>query len=256
MVPMAEEDDCDPAARRARGAFATTRWTLVAEAAMGDSPEAEEAMEALSLRYWFPLYAFLRRKGLKAEQAEDMTQEFFAQRILTKQIFKGSDRSRGKFRSWLLTSLQNFLNNERDKERAQKRGGGAVHLSLDFREGEERYLAEPFHNLTPEKIYARTWALTQLDATLDTLRDQYENRGQSALFDELKSFLPGAGAPPPHRVVAERTGKTEAAIKMAVSRLRREFGKALRGTIGSTVSDAAELEEEMRDLLNALTSPT
>ena len=212
-------------------------------------------MEALALGYWFPLYAFARRKGLAAEEAEDMTQEFFAQRILTKQIFKGTHPSRGKFRSWLLTSLQNFLHNQHDRNMAQKRGGGQTHLSIDAHEGERRYLAEPSHDLTPEKLYTRAWAVTQLELALNLLGERYEKRAQPDLFEELKPFLPGSGDPPPHRIVAERTGKSEAAIKMAVSRVRREFGAALRDTVGRTVSDRGELEEEIRELLEALSSP-
>ena len=133
--------------------------------------------------------------------------------------------------------MQNFVHNEWDKGNAQKRGGGAVHLSLDFRDGEERYLAEPFHELTPEKLYTRARALTQLETALESLRDRYVKRGQAGLFEELEAFLPGACDPPPHRVVADRTGKSEPAIKMAVSRLRREFGTTLREAVGRIVSD-------------------
>ena len=183
-----------------------------------------------------------------------MTQEFFSRQIITKRIFEGTHPSRGKFRSWLLASLQNFLNNEWDKRRAQKRGGGRTHFPLDFRDGEERYLAELGHELTPEKIYIRTWALTQLDNSLQTICGRYERRGQAELFTELKRFLPGAGDPLPHATVAERTGRSEAAIKMAVSRLRREFGETLREAVQRTVSDPDELEEEMRELLGAFST--
>ena len=251
MASMADDDEHSPPERPA-AAFATTRWTIVAEAARSHSPEAENAMEALAIGYWYPLYAFLRRRGMRPQDAEDLTQEFFSRRILTKQIFKGTDPARGKFRSWLLTSLQNFLHNEREKDNAQKRGGGATHLSLDFHDGEQRYLAEPSHDLTPEKIYDRAWALTQLQDAHRALGDRYESGGRGELFHELKRFLPGADDAPPHAEVAARIGKSESAIKMAVSRMRKEFGATLREIVGRTVSDPGQLDEEMRDLLRAL----
>jgi len=236
----------------ARGAFSTTRWTLVAQAARTHSPEGEAAMEELSVRYWYPLYAFARRKGLGPEDAEDMTQEFFAKQIVTRRVFKNTDQTQGKFRSWLLACLQNFLANQWARQRAQKRGGEAVHLALDFCDGERRYLAEPAHELTPERLYNRAWASTQIDRALEELERSYRDREGGGLFDELRRFLPGACDPQPHAVVAERVGKSEAAIKMAVSRLRREFGQTLRTIVSRTVSSAAELDEEIRELIDSL----
>ena len=178
--------------REGASCFATTHWSVVLSAAKSHSPRAEEALETLSLTYWYPLYVYLRRKGLDVHAAEDMTQDFFARRVLTGLIFKGVTPDRGKFRSWLLTSLQNFQRNEWDRQKAQKRGGDRPHVSIDLQDGEDRYLAEPSHDLTPEKIYERVWAMTLLDQAIETLREKYTANGADDLFGELKQFLPGA----------------------------------------------------------------
>jgi len=234
--------------------FATTHWSVVVSAARTDSPRAGEALETLSLTYWYPLYAYLRRKGLDTHAAEDMTQDFFARRVVTRLIFKGVTPDRGKFRSWLLTSLQNFQRNEWDRQKAQKRGGDRPHVSIDLQDGEGRYLAEPGHDLTPEKIYERAWAMTLLNRALESLRAKYAGNGAEGLFDELKRFLPGALNACPYAEVAGRLDKSEGAVKMAVSRLRREYGATLRDEIKRTVSSPEELQEELHYLLTVLGS--
>lgn len=240
--------------READGNFATTHWSLVLSAARTNSSRAVEALEALSLTYWYPLYVYLRRKGLDVHAAEDMTQEFFARRVVTGRIFKGATPDRGKFRSWLLTSLQNFQRNEWDRQQAQKRGGGRLHISIDMQNGEGRYLADPSHDLTPEKIYERVWAMTLLDRAIENLCEKYAANGAQALFDELKQFLPGATSASPYSEVAARLDKSEAAVKMAVSRLRQEYGVILRDEIKRTVSNPEELREELQYLLTVLGS--
>lgn len=249
---MSTSDQREEGLPAAASRFATTHWSVVASAARTHSPRAAEALETLSLTYWYPLYVYLRRKGLTAHEAEDMTQDFFARRIVTKLIFKGVTPDRGKFRSWLLASLQNFQRNERDRRNAQKRGGDQPHVSLDLRDGEGRYLAEPKHDLSPDKIYERTWAMTLLERALETLGAKYAQDDNETFFDELKRFLPGALSTSPYAEVAARLDKTEAAIKMAVSRLRREYGSTLRDEIKRTVSTPEEVEEELQHLLSIL----
>ena len=249
---MPPSDHLEEGSPAAAGNFATTHWSVIASAARTQSPRAAEALEALSLTYWYPLYVYLRRKGLTAHEAEDMTQDFFARRIVTKLVFKGVTPDRGKFRSWLLTSLQNFQRNEWDRRNAQKRGGNQPHISLDLTDGEDRYLAEPGHDLTPDKIYDRVWAMTLLDRALESLRAKYARDDDEAFFDELKRFLPGALSTSPYVEVAARLDKTEAAVKMAVSRLRREYGTTLRDEIKRTVSTPDEVQQELQHLLAIL----
>lgn len=233
--------------------FATTHWSVVA-AARTDSTRAGEALETLALTYWYPLYAYLRRKGLDTAAAEDMTQDFFARRVVTRLIFKGVNPDRGKFRSWLLTSLQNFQRNEWHRQKAEKRGGDRPHVSIDVQDGEGRYLAEPGHDLTPDKLYERAWAMTLLDRALESLRAEYTGNGAEGLFDELKRFLPGALSACPYAEVAARLDMSEGAVKMAVSRLRRDYGATLRNEIKRTVSSPAEVQEELQHLLSILGS--
>jgi RNA polymerase sigma factor (sigma-70 family) len=251
MLSSPESPDRDDTAR---AQFTTTHWSVVSAAAAADSDQAHEALEALCATYWYPIYAFLRRKGLNRHEAEDLTQDFFAGRVATKAIFKGINAERGKFRTWLLNSVQNLLHNERDRQRAQKRGGAYVHVPLDLTAADERYVAEAGHDLAPERFYDRAWAATLMERVLDDLRTSYERTGRGPLFKELKSFLPGGFIREPTETIAQRLGKTEAAVKMAVSRLRREYGQRLRLEIERTVSDPSEVKAELSYLLNAVRS--
>jgi RNA polymerase sigma-70 factor (ECF subfamily) len=238
--------------KSAEGRFASTHWSVVLAAARTDSPEAQLALEKLCSAYWYPLYAYLRRSGSTPEEAEDLTQEFFASRVINKRVLQGVDPSAGRFRSWLLTSLQNLARNERDKQRAAKRGGDHPHVSLDLRDAEGRYLAEPAHDLTPERLYERSWALTLLDRAFEALRERYRISERQQLFEALKGFLPGERSKQPYAEVARQLGRTEDAVKMAVSRLRKEYGEQLVAEIQRTVNSAAEVETERRHLLAAL----
>src|SRR5437660_542490 len=168
--------------------FATTHWSLVLAAGDRDSPQAQEALSALCETYWYPLYAYVRRHGHSPDQAEDLTQEFFA-RLLEKEFLRNVDREKGKFRAYLMACFRHFLANERDRPLAQKRGGGKTHLPLNFSDAEARYNLEPAHELTPEKFYERQWALTLLDQVLNRLRDESVRDGHGRLFDSLKVFL-------------------------------------------------------------------
>ncbi|MBV9126332.1 MAG: sigma-70 family RNA polymerase sigma factor, partial [Planctomycetes bacterium] len=170
------------------GRFATTRWSVVLAAGRCASPDSQVALTALCETYWYPLYAFVRRRGYRAEDAQDLTQEFFA-RLLEKGSLRAADRERGKFRSFLLSSFQHFLTQEWDRAHAQKRGGGRTLLSLDLAVGENRYHLEPAHELTPERIYERRWALVLIDRALARLRDEFAAAGKQQLFDPLKGSL-------------------------------------------------------------------
>ena len=246
------ESDHKPAS--AEGRFASTHWSVVLAAARTASPEAQAALEKLCVAYWYPLYAYLRRRGHPPAEAEDLTQEFFATRVVTKRIFHGTEPGAGRFRSWLLTSLQNLVKNEWEKQQAAKRGGNQPHLPLDFDSAEGRYLVEPAHDLTPEKLYDRTWALTVVELVVDRLREKYLAEDKAAQFDELKMFLPGEQSTRSYAEVATRLGKSEDAVKMAVNRLRREYGQVLRNEIERTLGNPGGVDEELRCLLAALSS--
>ncbi len=232
--------------------FASTHWSVVLAAAETSSPEAQAALEKLCAAYWYPLYAYLRRRGHPPAEAEDLTQEFFASRVVTKRIFQGADPSAGRFRSWLLTSLQNLVRNEWEKQNAIKRGGRSPHLSLDFESAEGRYLAEPAHDLTPEKLYDRAWAQTVVELVLDRLQAKYAADDKASQFEQLRLFLPGEQISRSYAEVAASLGRTEDAVKMAVSRLRREYGQLLKAEIECTLHRPQDVEEELRCLLAAL----
>jgi DNA-directed RNA polymerase specialized sigma24 family protein len=208
------------------------------------------AMGELAQTYWFPLYAYLRRKGHAPPQAEDLVQGFFA-RLLEKDALAAVDRGKGKFRSFLLASLQNFLANEWDKGRAQKRGGGREALSLDALDAEARYAAEPADNMTPERVFERRWALAVLENVLRRLRQEYAGRGQEEIFAALEHVLTG-GQRAGYAQVALCLGMTEGAAKVAGHRLRRRYRELLREEIAQTVAEPGQVDEEIRQLLGSL----
>lgn len=232
--------------------FASTHWTVVLAAAATDAPAAEAAMERLCAVYWYPLYAFLRRKGLDEHAAKDLTQEFFAQRILTKKIFHGLQRQNGKFRSWLLASLRNLLANEADRQQAGKRGGLMPHLALDVASAEGRYQLEPSRDATPERLFDQAWAAALLAQVTGQLRARYTSEGKARLFEELKSFLPGEQSGRSRTEAAVRLNRNENAVNVAIHRLRQEFGQLLRAEIKRTVADPKEIDEEIRYLISVL----
>jgi RNA polymerase sigma factor (sigma-70 family) len=231
--------------------FRTTHWSIVLAAGRRSSPDARDALAALCRNYWYPLYAYVRRQGLSADDAQDITQAFFA-RLLEKNIAARADRERGKFRSFLLASLNHFLANEWRSGGARKRGGGQVALSLDLAAAEGLYTREPSHELTAEKLYQRRWALTLLEQTLAKLRDEFVERGKLELFDRLKPYLGGGDGSAPYQQIAAELGKTEGAVKVAVHRMRRRCRELLRTEIAQTVSGPQEIEDELRDLFNAV----
>ena len=235
------------------GRFATTRWSLVQAAGRAGEPEADAALGALCQAYWYPLYAEARRRGLSAEDASDRVQGFFA-RLLEKRDLGTADRERGRFRAFLLAAFGNFLANARDRDDALKRGGGRSILSLDFPGGESRLGLEPAHEATPERLYDRRWALSLLDRALGRLRDDYERNGKAALFQALAPVL-GGDRGTPYAVLAARLSMTEGAVKVAVHRLRTRCGELIRDEVAQTVSDPAEVDDELQALFEALGEP-
>jgi RNA polymerase sigma-70 factor (ECF subfamily) len=231
--------------------FATTRWSVIAAARDGASPESREALATLCESYWYPLYAFIRRQGYAADQAQDLTQGFFAE-LLDKHILAAVDPTRGRFRSFLLTACKHYLGHERERAQAQKRGGGRTSISLDFNSAEARYGTEPAHTLTAEKLFARRWALAMLDHVLGRLREELAQKGKTRLFDHLRVCLLGEKSALPHAKVAAALDMTEGAVKVAALRLRRRFRELVREEIARTVDKPEEIEDEIRELFAAL----
>ena len=193
----------------------------------------------------------MRRWGYSADDAQDLTQEFFA-RVLEKHYIRQADPARGRFRSFLLASLKHFLSNERDRARAQKRGGGAAPLPFELETAEGRYTREPPDDETPDRIFERRWALALLERVLGRLRDENYAAGKAELFDRVRDLLTEGRAEVPYVDIAVTLGMSEGALKVAVHRLRRRYGELLRETIGETVADAAEIDDEIRYLFSAL----
>lgn len=231
--------------------FATTRWSIVLAAGRDSSPEAKTALATLCETYWFPLYAFVRRQGYDAQDAQDLTQGFFT-RLLEKKDLRDVQRERGKFRSFLLASMKHFLMNEWDRTQAQKRGGGQRMLSVDFDEAESRLRLEPSHEQTPEVIFEKQWALTLLDRVRAVLREEFVTAHKAEQFDRLHVYLTGEKSAVTYAEVAEELRISEAAVKMAVSRLRRRFHDRLRKEIAQTVATEDEVDDEIRALIDAL----
>ena len=234
------------------GRFATTHWSVVLQAGQPGAPGYQQALETLCRGYWFPLYAYLRRHGYDSHQAEDYTQAFFC-RVLEKQVLRLADSKRGRFRSFLLATLKNFLADERDRARAQKRGGGRKLLSIDFNEAENQYALEPAVRLSPEKLFDKSWALTVLERTMACLKTELARKNKKELFDHLKIYLTAEKGSIPYRDTAAELNMTEAAVRTAVHRLRRHYRKSLRDEIAQTVATEDQIDEEIDDLFAALT---
>jgi DNA-directed RNA polymerase specialized sigma24 family protein len=231
--------------------FATTQWSMVLAAGDTERPQARSALEKLCRAYWYPLYAYVRRKGYTAEDAQDLTQEFFA-RLLARNYLSVADRNRGKFRSFLLGSLEHFLAREWTKAHAQKRGGGQAPLSLDETAAENRYLLEPAHELTAEKIFARRWATTLLDQAMARLREECVANRKGELFAKVENFLSGEKGEASYADIAAALGMSEGAIKVAVHRLRQRYGELVRAEIAETVATPEEADEELNYLFAVL----
>jgi RNA polymerase sigma factor (sigma-70 family) len=231
--------------------FATTHWSLVVAAGDRKSPQAEEALATLCAGYWYPVYAYIRRLGYPADQAEDLTQAFFT-RLLEKDSLADVERGKGKFRAFLMACVRHFLANEQDRQRARKRGGGRSILSFNFLHAESRYDQEPADEMTPERVYEREWAVILLDQVLNRLRDEWVRSGRSRLFEALKIALTGESRSLHYTALATKFSMTPGALKVAVHRLRQRYRELLREEIGRGVDDPAEIDEEIRQLFVAL----
>lgn len=210
-----------------------------------------DALAELCSTYWYPLYAYVRRRGHEPDDARDLTQGFFAV-LLERGILERADRERGHFRGFLVTAFRRFVKDEWEKEAAKKRGGGVRPLSLDFEDGESRYRREPADLLTPEKIYERQWALTVLDRVLATFRAEYVDGGRGGVFEVLAPYIEGGSPAQSYAEAATKLGTTTGAVKVTIHRLRRRYRTLLREEIARTVSDPGEVDAEIRELLAAL----
>ena len=238
--------------RRENGAavFATTHWSVVLEA-QGESPAAQDALEELCRTYWRPVYAFLRRQGVGPEEAEDITQGFFAQ-LLERRKFSALRKEKGRLRSFLLGALKYFLADERRRAMAIKRGKGQRLIPLERLRVDERIEMEPSDPVTAEMIYERRWALTVLEHVLSRLKDEYRAAGNATLFDSLKQLLPDEPGSPSQADIAARLGMTENAIRQAFYRFRQRYQSLLREEIAHTVATPGDIEDELRHLIAVL----
>jgi RNA polymerase sigma-70 factor (ECF subfamily) len=233
------------------GRFATTQWSLVLAAGLRRSAADEDALARLCVLYWYPVFAFVRRRGHSAEGAEDLTQGFFA-RLIEKGDLASADRSRGRFRSFLLSACQHFLANEKERTRAQKRGGGRPALSIDAAAAERRYERALGHDETPEVLYERQWCLALLAGVLEDLQDEYRATGRERVFDRLKAFLTAEDDGGTYAEAARDLAITEGGVKVAVHRLRSRYRQTLHATVAATVADPDDVADEIQHCLRAL----
>jgi len=233
--------------------FRTTRWTLVLHSAQSQAPGYQAALAELYRIYWYPLYTYIRRSGHTPEEAQDLAQGFFLH-LLEHKTLGRADRLKGKFRSFLLGSLQNYLSTEWDRARCLKRGGKAEFVPLEMQAAEERFRLEPVDQLSPEKIFAARWALILLEHALKVLSYQYAVRHKEAVFETLKGFV-GIGATGPeasYEAAGQSLGMGVGTVKTLIHRLRKQYMAVVREEVARTVSDPTEIEAELRSLCNAL----
>ena len=233
--------------------FPNTRWSVVLAARQRSSPESAAALEAICHAYWYPLYAYVRRCGQSAHDAQDLTQEFFC-RLLGKNWLDSADRDKGKLRTFLIVALKNFMSKEWRRISAQRRGGGKTHAQFDTAFAESRYAADN-RTLAPDEVFDQQWALTLLDLTVNRLRAEFAAAGNPDAFEALKGgLLTGRGAMD-YTAVAKQLGVSEGAARVAAHRLRKRFREIYREEISQTLADGADLDEELRHLATALAQP-
>ena len=245
---MTSEDSTGGRSPRVDGGFATTHWSVVIQAGCLTSPDALPALEKLCQAYWYPLYAFVRRSGYGIEDAQDLTQDFFA-RLIANEHLAAVHSAKGRFRWFLLTAVKRLLINDRERRMAAKRGGGSLHVPFDGERAEDRYRLEAADHLAPDRLFDRAWATTLIEAAQRSLEEECVLEGKKALFEELKVFLSGDRIGRPYAELGERLGMTEGAVKVTVHRLRRRFRDLLREQVSLTVTDRESLKEELGDLL-------
>lgn len=231
--------------------FPNTHWSLIARASGPTDIEARAALEGLCRDYWFPLYAFVRRRGLSPQEAEDIVQGFLSD-LLERGDLAGVDRSKGRFRSFLRASCEHYLANRRDHDRAAKRGQGRTIAPIDRLDAEGRYGCEPAHEMTAERVFERQWALTLLERVLRLLEEESARLGKSALFDQLRPALQGDHLAPSYREIAATMGLAEGAVRVAAHRLRVRYRDILCEEVGRTTDDPAGIDDEIAGLLAAL----
>jgi RNA polymerase sigma-70 factor (ECF subfamily) len=239
-----------PSSRVPGDVFATTHWTVVLAAGKRSTPQSDHALEELCRTYWFPLYAYVRRRGHSKEDAEDLTQTFFT-RFLARNYLAGLSAERGRFRAFLLVSLKHFLINEWDKSQRQKRGGGVTPLSLDWQTADTQFQVAATNEPSPEKAFDREWALALLACVIERLRAECATENHDRLFEVLKPFLTIGKSAIPYPHAAAELGISEGAARTAVHRLRRRYRGVLRDEIAQTLSDPANVAEEMQALFSA-----
>ncbi len=247
---VSPSDGVEPSSRPP-GLFATTHWSVVLTAGDVASPQAAEALERLCRTYWYPLYAFVRRRGYSPPDTEDLLQGFFA-RFLEKNYLGDVDQAKGRFRSFLLAALKHYLANEWDKAKAVRRGGRVEFMSLEAEVAESRYYEEPVSEVTPEKLYEQRWAYELLERVMQRVQHEVEASGQSPLFEGLKGFLLGEGQDVSYADVAAQQGLSEGALKKRVQRMRQRYQRLLREEIAHTVARAEDVEDEIRYLFNVV----
>ena len=230
--------------------FATTHWTVVLAAGRRHTPQADGALEELCRTYWFPLYAYVRRRGRAKADAEDLVQAFFA-RLLAKNYLADVASEKGKFSAFLLAALKHFLANEWDKAQAQKRGGGAAHLSLDWQTADTKFQVAAAGEPSPDQAFDREWALALLAKVIERLQAECAAEGKAKVFEQLKAFLMAGGGDSAQADVAKSLGLEEGAVRVAIHRLRKRYRVLLRDEIAHTLSDAAMVDEELRVLFGA-----
>ena len=231
--------------------FPSSHWSLIARAGAADRDQAREALADLCRRYWYPVYAFVRRQTRSAADADDLTQNFFTH-ILRTDLFARADRDRGRFRTYLLACCRKFLANDRRATRSKKQGGGLVILGLDFTTAEARYAREPADPADPESLFRRRWALTLLDEVFAAVQAEYQGVGQGEIFARLKPCLLHDGERSSYADVAEAVGMTEPAVRKAAQRLRDRFRTELRRRVAETVAEPGDIDDEIRDLFAAV----
>jgi RNA polymerase sigma-70 factor (ECF subfamily) len=231
--------------------FATTHWSIVLAAGDVARPRADEALAQLCENYWYPLYAYVRRRVSDVHEAQDLTQAFFEQ-LLERRAVEKADPDRGRFRAFLLTACKRFLVNEWHKGRAQKRGGGRRPLSLDFESGESKLSLTAVDALTPEEIFEREWAIALLERVMEWLRAEYTAKQRQRYFETLKAYLAGSPKDGSFAAAARALGISETTAKVATHRMRKRYRELLRDEIAQTVERAEQIEEEIQDLFVVL----
>jgi RNA polymerase sigma factor (sigma-70 family) len=251
LTDMSAPSEGDAVSSQVRAQFHTTHWSVVLTAGRDDSQQATQALEKLCRTYWYPLYAYVRRRGCGPHDAQDLTQSFFA-RLLERDLLSRASPDRGRFRSFLLTTLQNFLADEHDRSVAQKRGTGQPSVSLDALDGEARYALEPAEAVSPDKLFERRWATTVLEQAWALMETEYAAEGKADLFRELRRFNSAQESAPGYAETAGKLGLPENTVKSLVHRMRRRYRTLLRAEIAHTVANPAEIDEEIRYLLRVL----